>query len=254
MVIIVLHHHHTKNYSLPPRYNFIDTNCIMPAQNAFLLSCNRAANGTANCFCREACRRHSIEQMVAVRTEHDLHQEYRSIENFQEDHLTDMWDLTLQQIITGYSLYRKCTTFAGLTSFGPSLSYIPYFQQMQPIERKKLCRKISIIKGIVENWSEIVTNVTHHSMVYVDVRRFSVNQLSKCIKFDWVKDYNENNAPKDQRVTAKPNPEYPRHLIDLILTYIDNSGILDLINHDPEQVKLIARDLLSGMLARGDVQ
>ena len=52
-----------------------------------------------------------------------------------------------------------------------------------------------MIKGVYENWDEIVTNVTHHSMKYVDVRKFSVNQLSECIKFDWVKDYNTKHAP-----------------------------------------------------------
>ena len=67
-----------------------------------------------------------------------------------------------------------------------------------------------------------MTNVTHHSMIYVD--------------------------EEDQRWTTKPHPEYPRRLIDLILNNIDDSDILDLINHDPEQVKLIAKDLLWGML------
>ena len=191
--------------------------------------------------------------MVAARTEDDLHQEYDSIENFQEDHLNDMWNITVQQIITGYALYRKCTSFAGLTSFGPSLSYIPYFQQMLANDRKKLCKKISLIKGVFENWPEIVNNVTHHLMIYVDVRKFSVSQLSECIKFDWVKEYNKNHAPNAQRGT-KPQPEYPKRLIELILNNIDDSGILDLINHDPEQVKLIANDLLTGMLAKGDEQ
>ena len=75
----------------------------MAAQNAFLLNCNRAVNRTENCFCRDACRQQCIDRMVAVRSAMDLHQEHTSIENFQDNHLKDMWNLTLQEIITGYS-------------------------------------------------------------------------------------------------------------------------------------------------------
>ena len=225
----------------------------MAAQNAFLLNCNRAVNRTENCFCRDACRQHCIDRMVAVRSESDLHQEHTSIENFQDNHLTDMWNLTLQEIITGYSLYRKCTLTTGMTSFGPSLNHVPAFMHMPHQDKKKLSRRISLIKGVYENWDEIVTNVTHHSMKYVDVRKFSVNQLSECIKFDWVKDYNTKHAPKPKRRKKTiPNKEYPRRIIDELLRHIERSRILDIVNHDPDQVKLIANDLLDGMIEKGN--
>ena len=110
-----------------------------------------------------------------------------------------------------------------------------------------------MIKGVYENWDEIVTNVTHHSMKYVDVRKFSVTQLSECIKFDWVKDYNAKHAPKPKRHKKTiPHKEYPRQIIDELLRHIERSRILDIVNHDPDQVQLIANDLLDGMIEKGN--
>ena len=111
--------------------------------NAFLLNCKRVTNRNANCFCQEACRQECVERMVAVRSEIDLYEEYGSIENFLEDHLNDMWDVRVQQIVTGYSLYRKCTSSTGLQSFGSSLNHLPGFRDMRQGVKTKLCRKIS---------------------------------------------------------------------------------------------------------------
>jgi hypothetical protein len=219
----------------------------MPAQNAFLLTCARSDNRDANCLCRDECRRQCIERMVAVRSDDALYEEYRSIVDFQEEHLNDMWDLTVQHIITGFSLYRKCTLVTGLQSFGPAMNNLPAFRHMQPRERRRLCRKISLIKGVYENWRNIVANVTHQSMIHVDVRKFSINQLSQCVNFQWVKNYNDAHAPTEER-RPKPQPEYPRDLIVSILTNINDTGILDMVNYDPDQVRLIGKDLLSGML------
>ena len=79
--------------------------------------------------------------MVAVRCESDLHQKYKSIENFQDDHLNDMWNVTPQEMVTGYSLYRKCTLTTGMTSFGPSLNHLQAFQHMLPEDKKDFVGK-----------------------------------------------------------------------------------------------------------------
>ena len=87
-------------------------------------------------------------------------------------------------------------------------------------------------------------------MLYVDVRKFSLADLSEAVNFPWVKNYNDQHKPKEPG-WRKPQPEYPRSLITSILASIDDSGILDLVNHDTEQVNLIGKDLLNGMLAKG---
>ena len=193
--------------------------------NAFLLNCKRVTNRNANCFCQEACRQECVERMVAVRSEIDLHEEYGSIENFLEDHLNDMWDVRVQQIITGYSLYRKCTSSTRLQSFGSSLNHLPGFRDMRQGVKTKLCRKISLVKHVYERWQDIVVNVTHAAMIYVDVRKFSLATLAECVKFSWVQNYNNNHAPKEIR-RPKPQPEYPPQLIISILNNIGDSGIL----------------------------
>ena len=180
----------------------------MPAQNGFLLTCNRVINLNANCLCSEACRNECIERMVAVRTEESLHQEYRAIENFEEEHLNDMWDLKVQHIITGYSFYRKCTNYAGLQSFGPSLNHIPSMRNMQQRNR-------TLIKGIYENWNTIVNNVTHHSMLYVDVRKFSLADLSEAVNFPWVKNYNDQHKPKEPSIQDPSSPVFSLVLMTL---------------------------------------
>ena len=222
----------------------------MTRPNNVLLLCNRATAG--HCLCSEQCRQHSVENMVLYRQEDALSDEFESVINFEQEHLDDMWRVTVQKLVTGYSLYIKATRRSLLTSFGPAMNNVPVYMAMTEEERKRLCRDVNQIKRVWQQWPNIINNLTHPAMIYVDVRRFSISALESSKDFDWVMNYNISHGPKQGR-PADPAPHFSSQKINTILSSIDNTGILNDINFDDEQIKLIGKALLKGMLERSQL-
>ena len=86
-------------------------------------------------------------------------------------------------------------------------------------------------------------------MTNVDVRRFSITALEKSKDFNWVNDYNNSHGPN----TAQPNhpaPHFSTQKVAEILQKVDDTGILADVNYDEEQIKLISKSLLAGMMQR----
>ena len=219
----------------------------MTQPNSVLLLCSRATAG--HCLCSEQCRQQSVEDMVLHRQEDALSDEFASVINFEQEHLNDLWRVTVQKLVTGYSLYVKATRRSLGTSFGPAMNNVPVYMAMTEEERKRLCRNVNEIKRVWQKWPDIVINLTHPAMIYVDVRRFSITALESSKDFNWVMKYNISHGPNKGR-PVDPAPQFSTQKIDNILTSIDNTGILDDINYDEEQIKLIGKALLEGMIER----
>ena len=219
----------------------------MARPNNILLLCNRATAG--HCLCSEQCRQQSIEDMVRYRQEDALSNELESVINFEEEHLDDLWRVTVQKLVTGYSLYTKATRRSLGTSFGPAMNDVPMYMAMTPEQRKKLCRDVNEIKRVFQKWTDIINNLTHPAMIYVDVRSFSISALENSKDFNWVMNYNISHGPKRGR-PARPVPQFSMQKIEGILTDIENSGILNDINYDEEQIRLIGKILLQRMIEK----
>ena len=86
--------------------------------------------------------------MVLYRQEDALSDEFESVINFEQEHLDDMWRVTVQKLVTGYSLYIKATRRSLLTSFGPAMNNVPVYMAMTEEERKRLCRDVNQIKRV----------------------------------------------------------------------------------------------------------
>ena len=62
-------------------------------------------------------------------------------------------------------------------------------------------RTMNMQKNAYENWQDIAVDVTHHSMIYVDVRKLAaVSSLVECVKLSWVQNHNKTHAPKERRL------------------------------------------------------
>ena len=70
--------------------------------------------------------------------------------------------------------------------FGLSLNHYPGCQHLPGPTKKQLTKKTSLIKNVYENIAEIIMNVTHQGMLYVDIRKLSVRELSEARDFNWV--------------------------------------------------------------------
>ena len=86
-------------------------------------------------------------------------------------------------------------------------------------------------------------------MIYVDVRSFSISALENSKDFNWVMNYNISHGPKIER-PARPVPQFSTQKIEDILTDIENSGILNDINYDEEQIRMIGKTLLQRMIEK----
>ena len=73
--------------------------------------------------------------------------------SFLDGLLTDQWDVTMRIIVNGQALYEKVTEYSGLMSFGRALNNYSDLSNLEEPEKKKLCKMISIVKGIYEKWS-----------------------------------------------------------------------------------------------------
>ena len=125
----------------------------------------------------------------------------------------------------------------------------PFYMAMTQPQRTKLCRYVNQIKRVFQKWPDIVNNLTHAAMIHVDVRRFSISALESSKDFNWVMNYNLSHGPNLGR-PPPPVSQFSTQKIDNILRNIERTGILDDVNYDEEQIKLIGKALIKGMIAR----
>ena len=128
---------------------------------------------------------------------------------------------------------------------------MPEWRGLSTPVQKIVHRNIRLIKKIYEKWDMIVHNVTHQSMIFVDVRRFSLYQLSRSCSFSWVKQYNRNHAPKD---TRRPDKIYTNQMVDDIINNVAGATerVLDVVDGDEEQIKLIGKDITHLLLLKAN--
>ena len=190
----------------------------------------------------------SIRWQFQNSTESDLYQVFdRILPNQRERQLDNMFANTINQIVIGYAFRRKVLNSTGMSSFGPALNNLPQYDHIQDREKVRLCARISRIKTVYENWDVITHNLTNPRMIFVEARKFSIDQLARCITFKWVNDYNEKHSTQRRNGNAV-NQEYPDHMIQEIMRTVENCGIVQHVNGDPDQLKLIGKDIVNRML------
>ena len=179
--------------------------------------------------------------------ENSLRQGIDVLDVIENRHLDNIWLITTQKIIAAVSLHQKATARAGLNSFGPSMTGVPWYNAMDGRDRTRLCRRVNQMKRIWDAWPDIVENLTRPSIKYIDVRSFSMDKLEKAIDFDWVKDRNMANSPEKKKKKDPVLRGYPPYMIAEIMETLNNTGILGLVNHDKDQTKLILKDIGEGI-------
>ena len=92
------------------------------------------------CFCSTQCRNQAVEAIVRGTSERLICREYHRLNDIENQHLDQMWQVTLNRITTGVALYYSATRRAGLTSFGPSMAGEPEYFALPQRERTKLCK------------------------------------------------------------------------------------------------------------------
>ena len=88
----------------------------------------------------------------------------------------------------------------------------------------------------------------HPDMEYVDVRRLSVEELSRCKNFGLVVRYNDSHKPKSGK--KKNDRLYPDSMIDDLINNNTNAtqNLLREIENDEDQITLIGQDVVAALL------
>ncbi len=122
---------------------------------------------------------------------------------------------------------------------------------MSEPRQKKLQKHITYVSKIYKDWYKIVSNCTNPLFINVDVRQFSLYQLYRARSIKWVDDWNTMHSENRPPPTEK---EYPYYMINNMLDNVDGSTIalLNYVNRDKEQIKLIGRDITNGLLRRAN--
>ena len=168
----------------------------------------------------------------------------------QQELLDEQFVNTCNLITVGYAMFLKALQITGRTTFRPAMRRFPTFQALTDPVKKKIYDIMIHIKHIMKYYDRIVFNITRPTMQYLDVRRLSVEQISRCSNEKWANDYNKLHMPKELR---RHDKEYFQYQIDDIIANVPGSTnrLLEAVYNNEEQIQLIGKDITKALLAKG---
>ena len=220
----------------------------MPHNNSFLYPVPVIVNGhhTRECFCSVECRARSVQEVLLLHDIEEMYGEYyRVIPRQQNEQLNRLFAKTKKKILFGYSFRMRCLHNTGYTSFGAWLANEPRYQTMSLPDKRDLCKKIRWATKVFRDWEKIVHNLTNPCYQYIEARKFSVEQFYRSRSDTWVEKQNRLLAPQ----TASPRiiPHFNEAKMLMILEFIKNTGIIDDVLGEDEQLQLICKHILEGL-------
>ncbi len=144
-----------------------------------------------SCFC--VCREVKLRAYLSddTRTLRDLELSFlNDAENYRL--LDKLFTETKARIIRGEAFYQQCLRNTHYLSFGAWMNSEDRYDNMSSPEKKRYCRKINMVHNVYINWERIVSNLTDVDILYIDVRKLSINQLSQAISPEWCSDHDES--------------------------------------------------------------
>ena len=178
---------------------------------------------------------------------------YQLLPSLEESALDALFENTIQRVAVGYAWLTKALARSGKKTFLPAVKRLPQWRRLSERAQKVIRRNIRLIKKIFSNWDKIVHHVSGEEMIYVDVRRFSLYQLSRATNLNWVKRYNKSHAPRKSKRLDKL---FTRQMIEDIVNNVEGSTetLLDAVDGDEDQIKAIGVDITSLLHEKTDQQ
>ena len=208
-----------------------------------------AADGshTRDCFCSHNCRVESLQAVLSENIdEEQLFREYYQIIPKQINDLEDrLFNKTKRLIL--YGNVHRIQALAGtrFTSYGAWLAWAPQHRNMSKPDKEERCQKMTWAKKVLEDWDTIVINMSNPLLVHINIKRFTVQQLYRARCPKWCKKENRRQDPNSVTETVVPN--FDIHKIDTIARCIEETGIVNDVSGEDDQLKLISNMLLQRM-------
>lgn len=211
-------------------------------RNEFLLS-NVRVNGRhqRDCFCLP-CRAGKVEEILnGGFTNNDLqHMFFQRLTQQEDIRLHNLFKLTLRKIVYGKAYKDSCIQNTPYKTFGWWVRSQDQFSYMTHAQIKKFCDQINEVDLVYKDWDKIVRNLTDPRMIHCDARKFSVHQFYRARDLGWCLNHNEILRNRGHLVDE---PLYAENKYRNIMLFISNSGILDDINYDDQQISMLGRRL-----------
>lgn len=178
--------------------------------------------------------------------------EFGALLHQRETQYDDLFRSTCRRIAVGYAMYRNTLQSTGRVTFRTAMRCYPNFRALPHEQREEFFREMKYIKKIYEGWEIMVHNCTLSCMSSVDVRTYKLWKLARCVKYEYVEEENIRNSAV--RPSRRVEPSYFMYMVDDIVNNVGGSTdrLLSHISHDPEQIKLIAKDFHDKLLSRGN--
>ena len=170
----------------------------------------------------------------------------------QEELLDQQFTNTCDIITVGYAIFVSALRVTGRRTFIPAMRRFQSFQALPAPIKDEINDLMRLITRIMKHYDLIVFNITRPSMQYLDVRRLSIEQISRCMNDKWADDYNILHMPKELRRHERHDREYPQYMIDEVVENIPGSTerVLDRVDNNEEQIKLIGKDITKALLVK----
>ena len=164
---------------------------------------------------------------------------------------TERFAKRCEQVASGYAWYKKVLRQTGRKTYKPAMRHYAPYQRMTEPQREELDKKVDQVKTIYENWDKIMLLCNRSDMIYVDVKKFSLFQLSRACETRWLEQYNKAHMPKTKRIIHR---EYEPEMIEAIINNEEGATdtILQHINNNKDQITLIGRDITKALLRRAE--
>ena len=203
-----------------------------------------------DCFCSRACRATTVA-VLGQHTEDQMFQQHFNILPAREDaQLNELFYQTMRKVAFGVAFHIKILSHNLLySSFGAALNVHPQYCDPHYTydERKDISKKIRAAKQVYDDWDKIVANAINSEITHVDLRKFSIDQLGQAKNFSWLVGLNDKYAAKKRKRRGPPEPNFSDAKIAHIMAAIVQSGIIQDVSGDVDQLDLISKRLLEEM-------
>jgi hypothetical protein len=198
----------------------------------------------------------NIRNDVAIareQNEANLINQITTITDMNEGFADMRFRLTCRKIAKGYALYRKVLTATGMQKYKPAIRRYPEFVALPQKTKTEHLSDMEYIVPIYHNWDTISKNCNEEGFQYIDVRDYKLWKLARCFNIDFVKEEDAKSNPNSRRSVRRPIAR--SYDIDMVEDILDNvpastERLLQQVNHDPEQIKLITKDFGNALLRR----
>ena len=182
-----------------------------------------------------------------------LESDFHSFTRIRERHLDRVFNSTMKIVYAGHAWATKAISRTSCVTFKPAMRKNEAFQRLPETRKEEIYEEQKHIRSIVRHWDKIVYNCNLPEMIHFDIKGLPLWKIARCSKLSFVQD--ENSAMGGNTVPRRPvKRTYEIEMVDDMINNVPGSTqrLLDQVNNDKKQIKLIGKDVTDLLLRRAE--